>query len=74
MTYRATRNGSDVFSSTNELVSTMALTVTGGTATVTPPASLSIGVLPCGGTLVAATTCTGALCTASGTSGGRPSP
>ncbi len=57
--YRATRNGTDVFAATTEVVSTMALAVTGGTATVTPPAAISIDVLPCGGTPLATTTCTG---------------
>jgi hypothetical protein len=70
LVYRATRNGSNVFSTTNELVSTMALAVTGGTATVTPPASISIDVLPCGATPIAATTCTGSACTVSGSQGG----
>jgi Mg-chelatase subunit ChlD len=70
LVYRATRNGNDVFATTNELVSTMSLAVAGGSAAVTPPASISIDVLPCGGTLVASTTCTGTSCSASGTSGG----
>jgi hypothetical protein len=69
--YRATRNGTDVFSSTSEVVSTMSLAVAGGTATVSGPASISTTVLPCGGSLVAATTCTGSSCTASGTTGGQ---
>ncbi len=68
--YRATRNGTNVFATTNELVSSMALTVSGGTAAVTPPASISIDVLPCGGTPLATTTCTGAACNASATQGG----
>ena len=70
LVYRATRNGNDVFATTNELVSTMGLAVAGGTATVTPPASISIDVLPCGGTLLASTTCTGTSCSASGSQGG----
>ncbi len=70
LVYRATRNGSNVFATTNELVSTMGLAVTGGTATVTPPASISIDILPCGATPIAATTCTGAACSVSGTQGG----
>jgi von Willebrand factor type A domain-containing protein len=71
LVYRATRNGNDVFATTNELVSTLGLVVAGGgSATVTPPASISIDVLPCGGTLVASTTCTGTACSASGSSGG----
>ena len=68
--YRATRNGNQVFATTNELVSTISLAVSGGTATVTPPASISIDVLPCGATPIAATTCTGAACSVSGTQGG----
>ncbi len=72
LVYRATRTPVDVFSTTNEVASTMSLAVTGGTATVTPPASLSINVLPCGNTLVAATTCTGGACSTSGTTGGQP--
>jgi len=70
LVYRATRNGSDVFATTNELVSTMTLAVAGGSATVTPPASISIDVIPCGATPLAATTCTGATCTASGSQAG----
>jgi len=70
LTYRAQRNGTDVFGATTEVVSTTSLVVAGGTATVTPPASLSIDVLPCGGSLIQETTCTGAACTASGSSGG----
>lgn len=68
--YRATRNGSDVFASAAEVVSTTSLAVTGGTATVTPPAAASITVLPCGATPIASTTCTGSSCTTSGTQGG----
>ena len=68
--YRATRNGSDVFASTNEVVSTLGLAVSGGTASVTPPAAISIDVLPCGGTPLATTTCTGAACNTSATDGG----
>lgn len=68
--YRATRNGSEVFAPTNELVSTMSLAVSGGTATVTPPAALSIDVLACGSTPLATTTCTGSACSASGSQGG----
>jgi hypothetical protein len=64
LVYRATRNGSD------ELVSTLSLAVAGGTATVTPPASISIDVLPCGATPLASTTCTGAACTVSASQGG----
>jgi von Willebrand factor type A domain len=71
LTYRAARNGTDVFSPTTETVSTLGLVVTGGTAAVTPPASISIGVLPCGGTLLSSTTCTGAQCTATGSQGGQ---
>jgi hypothetical protein len=70
LVYRATRNGSDVFATTNELVSTLSLAVAGGTATVTPPASISIDVIPCGSTPLATTTCTGASCTASASQGG----
>lgn len=70
LVYRATRNGSEVFGTTTELVGTMGLAVSGGTATVTPPASVSIDVLPCGATPIAATTCTGAACTVSGSQGG----
>ena len=70
LVYRATRNGSQVFATANELVSTMSLAVSGGTATVTPPASISIDVLPCGATPIASTTCTGAACSVSGTQGG----
>ena len=70
LVYRATRNGSNVFATTNETVSTLSLAVAGGTATVTPPAALSINVLPCGGTPIATTTCTGAACSASGSQGG----
>jgi von Willebrand factor type A domain len=70
LVYRATRNGNNVFSTTTELVSTMTLAVTGGTATVTPPASISIDVLPCGATPIAATTCTGSACTVSGSQDG----
>ena len=66
----ATRNGNDVFSVTNETVSTLSATVTGGTATVTPPAAITTDVLPCGGSLLASTTCTGASCSAGGTQGG----
>jgi hypothetical protein len=68
--YRATRNGSEVFATTNEVVATMALAVAGGSASVTPPAAISIDVLPCGGTPLATTTCTGSACSASGTQGG----
>ena len=67
--YRATRNGSDVFASTNEVVSTLGLAVSGGTASVTPPAAISIDVLPCGGTPLATTTCTGTACNTSATEG-----
>jgi hypothetical protein len=70
LVYRATRNGNAVFATTKELVSTMSLAVAGGTATVTPPASISIDVLPCGATPIAATTCTGAACSVSGSQGG----
>jgi von Willebrand factor type A domain len=70
LVYKATRNGNQVFSTTTELVSTASLAVAGGTATVTPPASISIDVLPCGATPIAATTCTGAACSVSGTQGG----
>lgn len=70
LVYRATRNGNPVFATTNELVSTMSLAVAGGTATVTPPASISIDVLPCGATPIAATTCTGGSCSVSGSQGG----
>ena len=38
LVYRATRNGTNVFAPTNEVVSTMSLAVAGGSATVTPPA------------------------------------
>ena len=68
--YRATRNGNQVFATTNELVSTLSLAVSGGTATVTPPTAISIDVLPCGATPIASTTCTGAACSVSGTQGG----
>jgi hypothetical protein len=68
--YRATRNGNQVFATTNELVSTLSLAVSGGTATVTPPAAISIDVLPCGATPIASTTCTGAACSVSGSQGG----
>jgi hypothetical protein len=68
--YHATRNGSNVFSTQTELVSTMGIAVTGGSATVTPPASISIDVLPCGATPIATTTCTGSACSVSGTQGG----
>lgn len=68
--FRATRNGADVFAVASEVVSTLTLSVTGGTATVTPPGSISIDVLPCGGTLLNTTTCTGAQCTSTGTQGG----
>ena len=67
LVYRATRNGSNVFTATNEVVSTMSLAVAGGTATVTPPAAISIDVLPCGATPISTTTCTGAACSTSGT-------
>jgi Mg-chelatase subunit ChlD len=68
--FRATRNGNDVFSATTELVSTMAVTVSGGTATVSGSPSVSIDVLPCGGSLLAPPTeCTGSACTATGTGG-----
>jgi hypothetical protein len=67
--YTATRNGSQVFATTNEVVSAISLAVSGGTGTVTSP-SLSIDVLPCGATPIAATTCTGAACSVSGTQGG----
>jgi hypothetical protein len=71
LTYRATRTGGDVFSTQSEVVSTMGLSVAGGgTATVTPPAALSINVLPCGATPIASTTCTGAACTVSGSRDG----
>jgi von Willebrand factor type A domain len=70
LVFRATRNGTDVFAATNEVVSTLSLAVSGGTATVTPPAALSIDVLPCGATPIATTTCTGASCTAAGTAPG----
>ena len=68
--YRATRNGSDLFASANEVVSTLGLAVSGGTASVTPPAAISIDVLPCGGTPLATTTCTGTACNTSATDGG----
>ena len=71
LVYRATRNGGNLFAPTNELVSTMSLAVTGGTATVTPPASLSIDVLACGSTPLATTTCTGSACSASAQPGRR---
>jgi hypothetical protein len=70
LVFKATRDASDVFATTTELVSTLGLTVTGGTATVTPPAAISVDVLPCGGSLIAATTCTGAACSTSGAQGG----
>jgi hypothetical protein len=70
LVFRATRTTSQVFATTNELVSTLSLSVTGGSANVTPPATLSIDVLPCGATPIAATTCTGAACSVSGTQGG----
>jgi Mg-chelatase subunit ChlD len=70
LVYRATRDGSDVFATTNELVSTLSLAVAGGTATVTPPASISIDVIPCGSTPLATTTCTGASCTTNASQGG----
>ena len=70
LTYRATRNGNDVFSVTNETVSTVSATVTDGTATVTPPAAITINVLPCGGSLLDTTTCTGSSCSVAGTQGG----
>lgn len=69
--FRAQRNNAPVFATTNEAVSTMSLTVGGGgTATITPPAAISIDVLPCGATPIAATTCSGASCSVSGTQGG----
>ena len=49
----------------------MSLAVAGGTAVVTPPAAISTTVLPCGGSLVAATTCTGSSCSATGTANGQ---
>jgi hypothetical protein len=67
---RATRNGSQVFATTNELVSTLSLAVASGSATVTPPATISIDVLPCGATPIATTTCSGAACSVSGTQQG----
>ena len=70
LVYKAQRDGTDVFATTNELVSTLGLVVAGGTGTVTGPPSFSVDVLPCGGTPIAATTCTGAACSASGTQGG----
>ncbi|HEY1480636.1 MAG TPA: VWA domain-containing protein [Gaiellales bacterium] len=70
LVYRATRNGNQVFSTTNETVGTASLAVAGGSATVTPPAAISIDVLPCGASPIAATTCTGASCSVSGSQGG----
>jgi hypothetical protein len=70
LVYRATRNGNQVFAATNETVSTTSLVVAGGSATVTPPAAISIDVLPCGAAPIAATTCTGSSCSVSGTQGG----
>ncbi len=66
--FTATRNGSPLFSVTEEDVSTSALTVTGGTGTITPPATKKIEVLPCdAGTLLGEATCTGGSCGAGGT-------
>ena len=59
-----------MFSVTNETVSTVSATVTGGTATITPPAAITTNVLPCGGSLLDATTCTGARVLGGGTQGG----
>jgi hypothetical protein len=70
LTYRATRNGNEVFAVQSEVVSTTGLTVTGGTPTVTPPAASTINVLPCGATPVSTTTCTGSACSASATVNG----
>ena len=63
----------DVFSVTNETVSTSSLSVTGtGAAVTTTPANstVSLDVLPCGGAPLDQETCTGAACTASATQGG----
>ncbi len=72
LNYRATRDGSNLFSVTNEVVSTTGpLAVTGGTGTVTPPATASVDVLPCGTSLLAPPVgCTGASCNVGGTTGG----
>jgi hypothetical protein len=63
LTYRATRNGSDPGSVTEELVSTTAISVTGGTGSVTP-ATVETLVLPCDAeALLAQQECTGGSCT-----------
>ncbi|MFN0154385.1 MAG: hypothetical protein ACKVUT_08385, partial [Gaiella sp.] len=65
--FTATRNGSGLFAVTEEEVSTSALTVSGGTGTITPPATKKIEVLPCdAGALLGETTCTGSSCGAGG--------
>jgi hypothetical protein len=68
--FTATRNGTNVFATTNEVVGALTLAVSGGSGTVTPPGVLSIDILPCGATPIAAKTCTGAACTISGSQGG----
>ena len=71
LVFNAVRNGTNVFATTTEVASTLSLlTVSGGTATITPPAATSVDVLPCGGTPLASTTCTGAACNTSATQGG----
>jgi Mg-chelatase subunit ChlD len=64
----ATRNGNQVFASQNEQAITGAtLTALGGSGSVTPPAAISIDVLPCGAAPLATTTCTGSACSVSAT-------
>ncbi|MDX6572089.1 MAG: hypothetical protein QOC86_1245, partial [Gaiellales bacterium] len=72
LAFRAQRDNTPVFATTNETVSTMSIPSVsgGGTANVTPPATISVDVLPCGATPIASTTCTGASCSVSGTQGG----
>jgi hypothetical protein len=69
--YTATRNGSDLFSVTEEVVSSGTLTVDGSPQTLTP-ASLMIDVLPCDAEelLDSVKDCTGSGCGAEGANGG----
>lgn len=71
LTYTVTRDGADLYSTTDEPVSSSTASVTGGTATISPPnGALSLDVLPCGAELLDQETCVGTTCTVSGSQNG----
>ena len=70
LTYTTTRDGSDLFAVTNETVSSSSISVGGVPQPAPPNGTVKVDVLPCGGTPLAAVSCEGGACNASGSQGG----